>query len=212
VVDSLSPPHQHGHDEEPRDEPQLLVPDQERLVPAAAAAFRARRGAEVPAAVDSLVEDVGPDERPRLGRAEVPRVVELPDPRGDLADLPAAEPAGDELPAALLLQAPQARVRLEGLPAVVVPAAVERQVPRARELAVRRLRQRLELSVRAGLAVGHRRRRGGGGGDWRRRGFNSLSPSRFGRMAERGGLEEVVERERESNKRRCSLWFEKEER
>lgn len=128
-----------------------------------AAAFRARRGAKVAAAVDGLVEDVGPDERPRLGGAEVPRVVELPDPRGDLADLPSAEPAGDELPAALLLQAPQARVRLEGLAAVVVPAAVERQVPRARELAVRRLRQRLELPVRAGLAVGHRRRRGGGG-------------------------------------------------
>jgi len=171
VVHRLGPPHQHGDDEEPRDEPKLLVPDQERLVPAPAAAAvrprRRRRGAKVAAAVDGLVEDVGADERPGLGGAEVARVVELADPGGDLADLPAAEAAGDELAAALLLQAPEPRVGLERLPAVVVPAAVERQVPRASELAVRRLGQRLELPVRgAGLAVGgHNRRRGLGGGD-----------------------------------------------
>ena len=91
-------------------------------------------GGEVSSAVYGLVEDVGADEGARLGGAEVARVVELADPRGDLADLPAAEPGGDELPPPLLLQAPQAGVGLEGLPAVVVPPAVERQVPRAREL------------------------------------------------------------------------------
>jgi hypothetical protein len=97
--------------------------------------------------------------------AEVARVVELADAGGHLADLLAAEAGGDELPAAVLLQArPEPRVGLERLAAVVVPAAVEREVPRARELAVRRLRQRLELPVRAGLAVGHRRRRGGRAG------------------------------------------------
>jgi hypothetical protein len=194
VVHRLGPPHQHGHDEEPRDEPKLLVPDQERLVAADAAAaavrpHRCRGRAEVAAAVYGLVEDVGADERARLGGAEVARVVELADPGGHLADLPAAEAGGDELPAALLLQAPEPRVGLERLPAVVVPAAVERQVPRARELAVRRLRQRLELPVRAGPAVGHRRRRRGGGrcgGGDGRRGFNSpsscCSSFRFERM------------------------------
>lgn len=162
MVHRLGPPHQHGHDEEARDEPQLLVPDQEALVPVAAAHHHLRRGGEVPAAVDGLVEHVGADERARLGGAEVARVVELPDPGGHLPDLPPPQPARDELPPPLLLQAPQPRVRLERLPAVVVhPAAVERHVARARKLAVRRLRQRLELPVRAGggLAVGHRRRR-----------------------------------------------------
>mgnify|MGYP003702055991 CR=1 FL=1 len=131
-------------------------------MPVAAAHHHLRRGGEVPAAVDGLVEHVGADERARLGGAEVARVVELPDPGGHLPDLPPPQPARDELPPPLLLQAPQPRVRRERLPAVVVhPAAVERHVARARELAVRRLRQRLELPVRAGggLAVGHRRRR-----------------------------------------------------
>lgn len=188
MVHRLGPPHQHGHDEEPRDEPKLLVPDQERLVPAAAAVRpRCRRGAKVAAAVDGLVEDVGADERARLGGAEVARVVELADPGGDLADLPAAEAGGDELPAALLLQAPEPRVGLERLAAVVVPAAVERQVPRARELAVRRFRQRLELPVRAGLAVGHRRRRGGGGGGDGRRGEVLIRPPSPPDLGEWGG-------------------------
>ena len=169
VVHGLGPPHEHGDDEEAGDEAQLLVADQEALVLGAAPRGRGGggggRGGEVAAAVDGLVEDVCADERARLGGAEVARVVELADPRGDLADLPAAEARGDEVPAAVLLQAPEARVGLEGLAAVVVPAAVERQVPRARELAVRRLHQRLELPVRAGgLAVGHRRRAGRGGG------------------------------------------------
>lgn len=169
VVDRLGPPHEHGDDEEAGDEAQLLVADQEALVLGAAprgsggVGVGGGGGGEVAAAVDCLVEDVCADERARLGGAEVARVVELADPRGDLADLPAAEARGDEVPAAVLLQAPEARVGLEGLPAVVVPAAVERQVARARELAVRRLHQRLELPVGAGgLAVGHRRRPGRG--------------------------------------------------
>lgn len=126
VVHRLGSPHEHGHDEEAGDETQLLVPDQEALVlPAAPCSTASRRGgSEVAAAIDGLVEHVGTDEGPRLGRAEVARVVELADPRGHLADLPPAEPRGDELPAPLLLQPPQARVRLEGLPAVVVAAAV----------------------------------------------------------------------------------------
>jgi hypothetical protein len=80
---------------------------------AAVRPHRSRGHAEVVAAIYGLVEDVGADKRARLGGAEVARVVELADPGGHLADLPAAEADGDEVPAALLLQAPEPCVGLE---------------------------------------------------------------------------------------------------
>lgn len=101
-------------------EPQLLAPQPELHLPLA-------RRLKIPPAQDRLVEDVGLDQEPRLAGAEILVVVELADPGGDLADLPAAEAGGEEVPAVLLLEAPELGVGLEGLlevEEVVGPAGV----------------------------------------------------------------------------------------
>lgn len=118
-------------------EPQLLAPQPELHLP-----FSRHRRLKVAPAQDRLVEDIGLDQEPRLAGAEVLVVVQLADPGGNLADLPAAEAGGEEVPAVVLLEAPELGVGLEGLfeiEEVVGPAGVRGEGLGLGELAVGRV-------------------------------------------------------------------------
>lgn len=119
LSDHLPAAEHEAHDQEPGEEPELLVGKRHVLrLPRRAAAV-----SKVLPAEDGLVEYVGLGEVGRVAGALVLAVVQLGDPRGDLAHLPPPQPGFHQLLAVLLLQLPQLGVDLERLVEIRVAAA-----------------------------------------------------------------------------------------
>lgn len=119
--DHLPPPEHEADDEEPCEEPQLLVGESHVLLRRASAAVP-----EVLTAEDGLVEDVGLGEVRRVARPLVLSVVELGDPSGDLTNFPPPEPRLHQLLAVLLLQFPELGIDLERLVEIrIVPETIQ---------------------------------------------------------------------------------------
>lgn len=129
AADHLPPAQHEANNQEPGEEPELLVGEGgvlRRPIP------------EVLPAEDSLIEDVGLGQVGRVARPLVLAVVELSDPGCDLPDLPPPQPGLHQLLPVLLLELPQLRVDLEGLVEIrVVPiAAVIGKIAKPGELAI----------------------------------------------------------------------------
>lgn len=138
------PIQQQSYNQEPDQEPQLLILEPE----IGRGRSRPPHRLKVPPAHDCLVEDVGLHEEAGLTGPLVLAVEELPDSVGDLTDLPAAKAFSDELPTAALLEPPEASIRLERLAEVEEverATGAERQVADEGEFAVGILHEGMEL-------------------------------------------------------------------